>query len=90
MTKKAIRFTAPWCGPCKAYAPMFENVSKEITDWEFETVDIDKNPELATQYSIRSIPTTVFLMDEHTVAKVTGVLQPKALKEKLEELAIAK
>lgn len=90
MTNKAIRFTAPWCGPCKAYAPMFEIVSKEVTDWEFETVDIDKNPELATQYSIRSIPTTVFLVGEHTVSKVTGVLQPKALKEKLEELAIAK
>jgi thioredoxin 1 len=90
MTKKAIRFTAPWCGPCKAYAPMFENVSKEVTDWEFETIDIDKNPELATEYSIRSIPTTVFLVDEHTVAKVTGVLQPKSLKEKLEEFSIGK
>jgi len=90
MTKKAIRFTAPWCGPCKAYAPMFENVSKEVKDWEFETVDIDKNPELATQYSIRSIPTTVFLVGDHTVAKVTGILQPKKLIEKLEELAIAK
>ncbi len=90
MTKKAIRFTAPWCGPCTAYAPMFENVSKEVTDWEFETIDIDKNPELATEYSIRSIPTTVFLVDEHTVAKFTGVLQPKSLMEKLEEFSIGK
>ena len=90
MTKKAIRFTAPWCGPCKAYAPMFENVSKEVTDWEFETIDIDKNPELATEYSIRSIPTTVFLVDEHIVAKVMGVLQPKSLMEKLEEFSIGK
>ena len=49
-----------------------------------------KNPELATQYSIRSIPTTVFLVGDHTVAKVTGILQPKKLIEKLEELAIAK
>jgi thioredoxin-like negative regulator of GroEL len=90
MTKKAIRFTAPWCGPCKAYAPMFETVSKEITDWEFETVDIDQNPEISTEYSIRSIPTTVFLIGDHVIAKISGVLQPKQLKEKLEELATTK
>ena len=90
MEKKAIRFTAPWCGPCKAYAPMFNNVANEIKDWEFETVDIDQQPEIATQYGIRSIPTTVFLIGENVIGKVVGVVQPKELMAKLEELTIAK
>lgn len=90
MTKKVIRFTAPWCGPCKMYSPMFENVSKEVTDWEFETVDIDKNPDAAQEYVIRGIPTTVFLVDEKVVGKVSGVLQPSVLKEKLQEFSISK
>ena len=88
--KKVIRFTAPWCGPCKAYSPMFENVSKEVTDWEFETIDIDKNPDAAQEYVIRGIPTTVFLVDEKVVGKVTGVLQPSILKQHLEDFSISK
>jgi len=90
MKKKAIRFTAPWCHPCRSYTPIFENVSKEATDWEFETIDIDKNPDVAQEYVIRGIPTTVFLVDERVVGKVSGVLQPSALKEKLQEFSISK
>ena len=90
MKKKAIRFTAPWCGPCKAYAPMFERVSNEITDWEFETIDIDEDPKTAQEFGIRGIPTTVFMIDDALVGKVSGLLQPAQLKEKLEELSIAK
>lgn len=90
MTKKAIRFTAPWCGPCKAYAPMFERVSNEVTDWEFETIDIDEDPKMAQEFGIRGIPTTVFMIDDALVGKVSGLLQPAQLKEKLEELSIAK
>lgn len=90
MTKKAIRFTAPWCGPCKAYAPMFEKVASELTDWEFETIDIDEHPKTAQEFGIRGIPTTAFMIDGQLVGKVTGVLQPSQLKEKIEELSIAK
>lgn len=85
MTKKAIRFTAPWCGPCKAYAPMFERVSNEVTDWEFETIDIDQDPQKAQEFGVRGIPTTAFMIDDKMVGKVTGVLQPSQLKERLEE-----
>jgi thioredoxin-like negative regulator of GroEL len=69
---------------------MFENVSEEVTDWEFETIDIDKNPDAAQEYVIRGIPTTVFLVDEKVVGKVTGVLQPSILKQHLEDFSISK
>lgn len=85
MEKKVIRFTAPWCGPCRAYAPTFESVSKEVSDWEFETIDIDKNPSAAQEYVIRGIPTTAFLVDGKLVGKVSGVLKPQDLKERLED-----
>ena len=86
MTKKAIRFTASWCGPCKAYAPMFEKASKENTEWEFETVDIDQNPEIGEKYGVRSIPTTIFEMNDDVIGKTVGILQTSELIKKLKEL----
>jgi thioredoxin-like negative regulator of GroEL len=84
--KKAIRFTAPWCHPCKTYTPIWNSISEERTDWVFETVDIDENHEIASKYSIRSIPTTVFVSeDDNLIAKYTGVLQKNDLNTKLNE-----
>jgi thioredoxin-like negative regulator of GroEL len=64
---------------------MFEKVSNEVSDWEFETIDIDQNPDAAQEYVIRGIPTTAFLIDGKVVGKVSGVLQPAQLKERLVE-----
>lgn len=85
MTRKAIRFTADWCGPCKAYAPTFNKVAEEKTDWQFESVNIDSNSELAEKYGIRSIPATVLEVDDKTVAKYVGVLSSSDLSSKLDE-----
>ena len=84
--KKAIRFTAPWCGPCKTYAPIWESISEERTDWIFETVDIDENHEIASKYGIRSIPTTIFETDNgNLLAKYLGIIQKNDLNSKLNE-----
>ena len=84
--KKAIRFTAPWCGPCKSYAPIWNSISEERNDWVFETVDIDENHEIAGKYNIRSIPTTVFVSeDDNLIAKYTGIIQKSDLNSKLNE-----
>jgi thioredoxin-like negative regulator of GroEL len=85
MTRKAIRFTASWCQPCKAYAPQYKQVSESRSDWEFETVDIDDNPERAKEYGIMSIPATVLEVDGKLIAKYTGVLQASQLQERLNE-----
>lgn len=85
MTRKAIRFTANWCGPCKAYASQYKKVSEKRTDWEFDTVDIDENPDKAKEYGIMSIPATVLEVDGKLIAKYTGVLQSLQLEEKLNE-----
>ncbi len=84
--KKAIRFTATWCGPCKMYAPIWNEVSKDREDWTFETVDIEENPEIAAKYVIRSIPTTILESDNgNTLAKYNGIIQKSDLIYKLNE-----
>lgn len=53
-------FYADWCGPCKAYAPTYERFSRNYSDVTIYRVNVDKSPELAAKYNVRSIPATVF------------------------------
>ena len=54
---KVLKFSASWCGPCRAYKPTFEKVSKmdEFGDIEFEELDVDENEDLAVKYGIRGV-----------------------------------
>lgn len=56
-----IYFSAPWCGPCRAFAPVFDEVKAELVTMDFVKVDTDQNPDLAAKYDIKSIPTTVIV-----------------------------
>ena len=79
MIKEVYKFSAPWCGPCKAYAKTFDEVSntEDFKDMTFKTYDIEddegEGAMLAMKYGIKSIPTTV-LIDENgnVVHKVLG------------------
>jgi thioredoxin 1 len=84
--KKAIRFTASWCSPCKTYEPIWNEVAKTREDWIFEVVNIDENSEAGSKYGIRSIPSTVLeTNDGNLLAKYTGVISVKDLNSKLDE-----
>ena len=77
--KKVIRFTADWCGPCKAYFSIFEEVEKEVDGVEFIVIDVDKDTTgLAAEYSVRSIPLTV-IIDGDNITKEVGLLQKQQL-----------
>merc|ERR1712232_1007010 len=56
-----IDFTASWCGPCKMIAPLFKEMSEEITGVVFLKVDVDENPETAAKYSVSAMPTFLFI-----------------------------
>ena len=52
-----VDFWATWCGPCKMIAPIVEELDEEMSNVKFVKVDVDKNPQIANQYKIVSIPT---------------------------------
>ena len=75
--KKLIRFTASWCGPCKALAKNLETADLGIP---IEVVDIDENIELAAKYQIRGVPTLV-LESEEGQKRLVGLQPVSAIKE---------
>ena len=66
---RILRFTAPWCQPCKELA---KNILKSNITLPIEVIDIDLNPELATEYGIRSVPTLIMLDWNKEVKRITG------------------
>lgn len=59
--RKILKFTATWCGPCKRFAPIYEETSKKFSDVRFETIDIDQDKATADKYQIQAVPHLVFL-----------------------------
>src|SRR5690606_9874996 len=59
-----IDFWAPWCGPCRSFAPIFEKASEEHTDITFAKVNTEDEPELASYFNIRSIPTVMVFREK--------------------------
>ena len=77
--KEILYFSAPWCGPCRNFKPIMESVSNSIP---VRFVNVDENPQLAAQYSVRSVPMLVFLKDGQEADKSIGVLTESQVKEK--------
>ncbi|MBI4973654.1 thioredoxin [Candidatus Roizmanbacteria bacterium] len=69
-----VDFYAEWCGPCKMTAPVIEQLATEQKDITFYKVDVDQNSELASQYSVFSIPTFVIFKDGQIAAQFSGAM----------------
>ena len=74
-----LDFWAPWCGPCKQFAPIFEEVSNEYPDILFGKVNTEEEQELAGGFQIRSIPTIMAMKEGIIVFSQAGMLPKDAL-----------
>jgi len=72
-----VDFWADWCGPCKMIAPILEEIAQEQPGIQVAKVDVDKNPELAAQFNVMSIPTLLLIKDGEIKKKFVGA-KPKA------------
>ncbi|HET8714806.1 MAG TPA: thioredoxin [Holophagaceae bacterium] len=72
-----VDFWAPWCGPCKAIAPMLDELAGELGGKaKIVKINVDDNPEVAGSFGIMSIPTLILFKDGKPVNKLVGG-QPK-------------
>jgi len=76
-----VDFWAPWCGPCKQIGPILDEISIEKTDIKIVKINIDDNPEVASELGIRSIPTLILFKDGTKTDTKLGALSKTALLE---------
>ena len=76
-----IDFWAPWCGPCKSFAPTYEKVSENHPDIVFAKVNTEEEQELAASFQIRSIPTLMIFRDKIIIFSEAGALPESGFRE---------
>jgi thioredoxin 1 len=82
-----VDFWAEWCGPCRMVAPVVEELSQDYDGKLLVTkVDVDSNPETATKFGIRNIPTILFFKNGEIVDKHVGAAPKSALATKVDAL----
>jgi len=76
-----VDYWAPWCGPCRGFAPVFERVAQANQDVVFAKVNTDDEQEIAQHFQIRSIPTLMVFRDQIIVFSQPGALPQNALEQ---------
>ena len=87
---EVIKIGTEWCGPCKMMKPtvkkLQEKYNVDASDVKITEVDADQEPDTAIEYSVRSVPTTIFLKDGSVADRKTGVLSESQITEIITKL----
>ena len=75
-----VDFYATWCGPCKMFGPVFEEVATNM-DINFVKIDVDKNSDIAREYGVMTIPTVILFKDGKEVKRKVGFMSNDELTE---------
>ena len=72
--KETVRpdFWAPWCGPCRMLMPLIEEIAAEHPEIKVGKINVDENPDLATEFGVMSIPTLIVMKDGKPVNQAVG------------------
>ncbi len=80
-----VDFWAEWCGPCKALSPILEELSGEMDDINFTSLDIDTNQQTPQKFGITAVPTLLLFRDGEIIARLQGALPKVQLKNTLQK-----
>lgn len=82
--KAVVDFYATWCGPCKMFGPIFEEIASE-KEMNFIKVDVDKNPEIAREYGVMTIPTIILFEKGTEIKRYIGFMPKEELIKFIDE-----
>jgi len=77
--KQFIYFSAPWCGPCRMFGPVMDRIA--ASGIPVQKVNVDENRELAMQYGVMSVPTTVLVENGQVVTRFVGAKSEAEVKQ---------
>lgn len=82
-----IDFWAPWCGPCRSFAPTYEKVSKDHPEILFAKINTEEEQEIAAHFNIRSIPTLMVFREQVIIYSQAGALPESMFKDLIAKAA---
>lgn len=84
-----VDFWAPWCGPCRAIAPVIDELTQEFAGQvKILKMNVDENPATPSTYGIRAIPTLILFKKGEVIEQVTGAVSKASLKQMLSSKAL--
>ena len=81
-----VMFSAPWCGPCKTFKPIVKDVVDKHDNVDFVSINVEDEPELVQQYSVRSVPVVLLIKDGDLKESILGTIDPKVLDDNIKTL----